>query len=461
MFKKKHLILVVILITVALFSCTSKKYSKLALKNEQAGLFEDAAELYLISLAANKKNIDAKIGARKNGQIAIDKKLAAFTKAYSSGQNNIAVYNFLDAKKYLDRFATNGIELDMALQYKEQFNEAKKIYIEEKYKEAILLLNNEKFFESSTILIEINSLENTYKDTKELLITAHNEPLYRKGKAYLDNKYYRKAYYVFSEIIKGVGNYKESTQYKQDALNGAQFAIWVKDIENINDQIFAAKLKSNIVNELINAANPFIKVIENPNILGSENKALLNTSIFDKVTSNLNAQKVDLKGIKAILVTKIEKIVKVTGNLTSNSGRGFNKTTKTNANGQKIDEFNKVEYKEFFQTNYTKCFFKLQLISTENNEVLASDASNFQTADELHFATYDGNYSNLIPGYWKDANSPSGEDKVKNNYNEIQNLQNLFKAKRNIKSTEVLLNELISEITLKTRTRIINYNPEN
>lgn len=459
MLKQKHLRLLFTLIAmVMLFGCASKKYAKLALKNEQAGLFEDAAELYLKSVKANKNNIEAKIGARKNGQIALDKKLAEFTKAYSSGQTKNAVYYYLNSKKYFDKFTTNGIELELAPQYEEQFNEAKKQHVEERYKEALNLLNSEKFAESETVLKEILSLENNYKDNKELLKTAHNEPLYRNGKAHLDNKLYRKAYYVFDDIIKGTGNYKEAAQFKQDALTAAQFTIWVKNIENYNDPTTGAKLKSAIISQLNNSRNPFIKIIENPT---SSDNTKTKLNLLDIVNKYTAVQNLSIPGVKAILIAKIDNIEKVPSNLTSKVMKGYIKTTKTNANGQRVDEFSKVEYKEFFQSSYTKCFFKFQLISTENGAVLASDASSFQTQDEVHYITYNGDYRNLVPGYWKYSNTSSPEDRVNNNYGEVQNLQNLFNSQRSIKSIESLQNELIENMARAACQKVIFYNPEN
>lgn len=460
MLKRKHLSLLVILLTIVIiFGCASKKYAKLALKNEQAGLFEDAAELYLKSLAANKNNIEAKIGARKNGQITLDKKLAEFTKAYSSGQTKNAVYYYLNTRKYFERFNASGIELEIAPQYDEQYNEVKKQHVEQQYKDATNLLNNEKFAESETILNEILLLENNYKDSKELLKTAHYEPLYRSGKTHLDNKMFRKAYYVFDDIIRGTGNYKEATQFKQDALTAAQFTIWIKDIENYNDPATGVKVKSAIISQLNNSKNPFIKIIENPT--STNNNTKTKVTFLDMVNKNTNAQNLTMPGVKAILIAKIDNIEKVPSSLTSKVMKGYIKTTKTNANGQRVDEFNKIEYKEFYQSSYTQCFFKFQLVSTENGAVLASDAVTIQTQDEVHYTTYNGDYRNLVPGYWKFANFSSPEDRVNNNFSEVQNLQSLFRAQRSIKSIESLQNELIEKMAKVASQKVINYNPEN
>ena len=134
--------------------CASQRYAKLALKNEQAGLYEDAAELYLKSLLADKENINAKVGAKKNGQLALDDKLGKFSKAYATGDSRNAVYIYLNAKDFSQKFSDSGVKLDFPDAYNEQYNEVKLILVEEKYKQGIRLLNEEKFSECEPIVRE-------------------------------------------------------------------------------------------------------------------------------------------------------------------------------------------------------------------------------------------------------------------------------------------------------------------
>lgn len=456
---KRFGFIVFLLVSIFQIGCVSKKYGKLALKNEQAGLYEDAAELYLKSLSANKENVESKIGARKNGQITLDRKLTEFTKTYSSGQNKNAVYIYLNAQKYYGKFISYGIELEILPQYEEQYIDAKKKYIDDKYKEAITLLYDEKFEESESVFKEIITLEPNYKEAKEYLKTTHFEPIYRKGKAYFENKMYRKAYYVLDEIIKVNGNYKEAIQYKQDALNAAIFTIWIKEFEYNNESAFAVKLRSSIISQLNNSQNPFIKIIENVSNL--DNIGKLKPAFLGVQAKIYSTDNTKIVGANAVLSGKIESIEKSSGYLKSNTSKGYFKTTKTNSNGQKVDEYTKIEYKEYWQSSYVKCFFRFQLISTENGAVLASDATTMEINDELHFATYDGDYSNIVPGYWKSKSSASPEDKITTNYFAIQDFQKLFKSQRAIKSIENMQNELLNKISTNASKKVINYNPEH
>ena len=109
---KRYLLLFLIAATVAFgTSCASKRFAKKGLKYEQAGQFDQAAEAFLRSLQANRNNVDAQIGMKKNGQRLLDKKMLAIHSAYESSDDKGTVYNYLDAKGYKDMVEGLGVEL--------------------------------------------------------------------------------------------------------------------------------------------------------------------------------------------------------------------------------------------------------------------------------------------------------------------------------------------------------------
>ena len=97
-------LLIYVLSILVITACASQRYAKLALKNEQAGLYEDAAELYLKSLNADKENIDAKIGAKKNGQLTLDDKLRKFSKSYVAGDSGMLCTSIWERKNIISDF---------------------------------------------------------------------------------------------------------------------------------------------------------------------------------------------------------------------------------------------------------------------------------------------------------------------------------------------------------------------
>ncbi|MEI6555226.1 MAG: CsgG/HfaB family protein [Paludibacter sp.] len=452
-----------VLSILVITACASQRYAKLALKNEQAGLFEDAAELYLKSLNADKENIDAKIGVKKNGQLTLDDKLGKFTKAYVAGDSKNAVYLYLAAKEYLQRLSTNGIRLDFPNTYEEQYNDVKNILVEERYKQGVKLMNEENFVECEPIFKEILTLENGYKDVKELWKTAHYEPLYRQGKAYLDNRQFRKSYYTFNTIIVETGGYKEAVQLKQDAINAAIYPITIKPFENINSEpAFGYKLRSSVISALTKSENPFLKVIDKANRDEMLNEQKLGLSGITNQNSSAQAGK--LLGEKAILTGKVMYLNGSQGNLVRSEARAFFKQAKTIiVNGQNVIDYDylKIKYYVYSQTNSVSCVFKYQLTSTETGSILISDEIPLTKSDAIQYAYYNGDYRNLVPGTWKYDYVNSAEDKIYTDLISIIAFHTTFNANRNIKSLDNLVNELSIELTQRTATKILGFNPEN
>ena len=105
-----------------LLGCSgSKSYSKRGDKLDEAGLYAEAAEMYLQAARRNNKNVDAKIGLKKTGQMLLNDKLSDFFKNVAMGDNRAeAVATYLDAKAYVDRVAYTGVTLEIPDQFTAQ-----------------------------------------------------------------------------------------------------------------------------------------------------------------------------------------------------------------------------------------------------------------------------------------------------------------------------------------------------
>ena len=461
---KKHIKRIVSIVLLLFFSaCATKKYAKLGLKSEQSGLYEDAAEYYLKSVIANTNNIESKIGAKKNGQISLDKKLADFSKAYISGNAKNAVYYYLNAKEFQERFQQHGIELDLPPSYEEQFNESKKAHIDEKYRVGVKLLSEEKFYDSEVVFNEILKLEPGYKDVSELRLKAHYEPKYRRATNYLENKQFRKAYYTFDTIVSEIKSYKEAVQYKEDAFVAATFSVWIKDFTCSADPTFASTIRNSVISHINNSGNIFLKIIDKANSQEYINEQAL--SLSGSIAENAGTQAGKLLGAKAILTAQLVNLKIKNGDLNGYTEKGYLKKVKytTNAQtGQPVEqvEYKKIKYDVYSQANTVSCTFKYELVSTETGVILLADEFDVTKTDAINYAVYQGDYKHVVPGFWKWELLNSTEDIVKTNYSDVSALQKLFNGYRTIKSTTTLKNELINDIAVKTSTYIANFNPE-
>ncbi|HKL09050.1 MAG TPA: hypothetical protein VJ896_09760 [Bacteroidales bacterium] len=450
---KKTLLLLSTILVIA--GCASKRYTKKAVKFEEAGLYEDAAEYYYEAVKRKDSNVDAKLGLRKSGQITLDRKLADFTQAYQQTDYEKAVYNYLEAEKYYLKVKLVNVELDFPEYYKEYYEEAKGDYLNKKYADGVDKLNREDFNAALAVFEEIKGIDASYKDVKELYITAKYEPMYREANHYLENGLFRKAYYTFETIINGAGNYKQSVALKNEAQEKGTITILVSDISytSYNYRDASNKITSGIKSNLNRLNNPFLKIID---------PASLNVNIYENGQMNMKAA--NLAGISAVLTGVVSSVKTTNGRVTKEKQKGYIKeVTKTkNAEGEEIEKvkYYKTTYLEYKQNNRASLSMSFKLVSTENNSVLASDAFNKSNSDQMHYAEYKGDQNKLIPGYWRYKDKITKEDVQHDNKNDVNKLHALLKADKDIKPAQELLNELIEQSVKDVTYAIDKYNPE-
>jgi hypothetical protein len=450
--KKILLILSVILLIT---SCASKRYVKKAVKFEEAGLYEDAAEYYYQAVLKKDSNVDGKLGLRKTGQMTLDRKLADFTQAYKQADYKKAVYNFLEAEKYYNKVTAVRVELDFPEYHKEYYEEAKGDYLNKKYADGVDKLNREDFAEALIVFEEIKKIDDEYKDAKELYITAKYEPMYRDAAQYLETGLYRTAYYTYKSIISGAGTYKQCVALKDEAQEKGTITVLVSDLSYSGYKMreTAGSVTSNLKGQLSRLDNPFLRIID---------PSSLNVNIYEN--GQMNMQAANLAGIKAVLTGTITDAKAINGRLVKTEKRGYLKTvTKSkDKEGKEIStvKYSKTSYLEYKQRNRAELDLNYKLVSTEDNSVMLSDALNLSDSDRIHYATFGGDKKKLIPGYWKYKSKKSSEDVKKDNKTDIRKLQNLLKADKSIKSSSALLNGLIGKSVKEVTTKIDKYNPE-
>ena len=451
---KKILLLLSVILLVA--GCASKRYTKKATKFEEAGLYEDAAEYYYQAVKKKDSNVDAKLGLKKTGQMTLDKKLADFTASYKQSDYKKAVYNYLEAEKYYDKLKLVKVELDFPEYHKEYYEEAKGDYLNKKYADGVDKLNREDFNAALTVFTEIKNIDANYKDVKDLYITAKYEPMYRDANQYLENGLYRKAYYTFADIINGAGSYKQSVALKDEAQEKGTITILVTDLsyQSYRYGESASKITSDLKGKLSALNNPFIKIID---------PSSLNVNIYQN--GQMNIQAANLAGIKAVLTGTVTEIRAINGKLDKDEKPGYLKETyKTkDQEGNDIEKvrYQKTSYFEYQQTNRAGLELNFKLVSTDDNSVMVSDNISISNSDKIHYATFGGDKNKLIPGYWKYKNRDSKEDVQNDNKSDINRLQNLLKADKNIKSAQTLLNELTGQSVNEITQKVDKYNPEN
>jgi hypothetical protein len=279
--------------------------------------------------------------------------------------------------------------------------------------------------------------------------------MYREANQHLDHGMYRKAYYTFETILQGAGNYKQSSVLKKEAQEKGTITVLVSDISysSYNLSRVSNTITSSIKSELSHLSNPFIKVID---------PSSLDINLYEN--GQMNMQAANLAGIKAILTGTVHSAQGNNGSTKKEEKKGYLKEVfKTkNAEGQEIEKvkYYKTTYFEYQQSNNASLSMSFKLVSTDDKSVLVSDVFNQTNRDQMHYAEYKGDQKKLIPGYWKYKDRDTKEDVPDDNKNDINQLQNLLKADKNIKPAQELLNELIDQSVKNVIHAIDKYNPE-
>ncbi len=455
-------IILFLLAGILLWGCASKRYAKKGFEFEQAGYYEKAADMYYESLLRNQNNVDAAIGMKKNGQLTLDKKLDGFMNNYKADMAKEAVTSYRDAEAYYKKIQQVGIELTFSQEYKAPYEEMKNVYLEKIYNEAYLLLQDEEFKKAEQVFNEITAIDPNYGDVDELKQKAHYEPIYRKGNEYMRQDKNRSAYFEFKKINDNLSDYKDSKELMDQALKNALFTIALVDFKNHTNQMDINKqLQSLIEKDITNKNSLFIKIIDR----GSQDRITEEQmlTLEGKVDPNVSSKAGKMLGVKAFLMGDVLSYTVHKGNLARTEKRGYIKETKSvEKDGQKKEEYkyHKTKYFEFTQENKVSCRFQYKLVSAETSEVLLSNIVNMDASDQIHYARYQGDKKNLVPGYWKDMKKDLPEDVVKDNSSDNRELRRLLNASQSIKSTDVLQRELNSDIAKKATSKIVDYDPE-
>jgi len=435
--------------------CASKRYTKKATKFEDAGLYEDAAEYYYEAIKRKDSNIDAKLGLRKNGQLVLDNKLTYFNNEYKQADYKDAVYAYRDADNYYNKVRAVGVNLDFPEINKTYYSEAKEEYLEVRYTEGLENLNREDFNSARVVFEEIIDIDNNYKDAGEKFIFAKYEPLYREGLQFLEMELYRRAYYIFDEILTGAGQYKQVISLKEEALDKGTITILVLEFTytNHNERTVANAVNSIVKGSLSSSENPFIKIVD---------PASLSIVIYEN--EELNMEAASLAGIKAVLSCKILDIASIPGELKKTRKKGYIKEVvkMQNEAGEEYEKvtYHKTKYNEYEIRNQSRLDLNFKLVSTENGEIMVTDAFYLSNSDEAHYAIYKGDKKKLIPGYWKYEERNSQDDVINDNKSDIRKLKKLLDAKQSVKTTSILINELVTDASDQIKKQIENYNPE-
>ena len=380
----------------------SKSFSNKGEKLDEAGLYAEAADMYLQAAQRNTKNVDAKIGLKKTGQMVLNDKLSGFFKNMAmGGAKGVAVQAYLDAVEYLQRVSRAGVQLEIADHYRTDFEKVKGEHLVDLYSEGQALFEKEEFPAAEKVFARIAKLEPNYKDASSLQNVAYLEPLYRLGKVDLEAGNFRKAYTSFTKVLDKNSSYKDATTLRQEALTKGQFIIAVLPFTAAGPTSgMAAKVQAHAMSSLTEAKDPFLKVVDRENLERIlEEQRLSLSGVVDEQTA---VRVGNLMGAQAVLMGTVVDYREIPGSVRRSTKDGFEayrveQTNKETGEKYFTTRYKPVRYAEFYQENKVVLSFNYRLVSLETGEVLVSKVAEREAEDHMYYANYEGNRDALLP----------------------------------------------------------------
>ena len=421
---------------------TSKSFSKKGAKLEEAGLMEEASQLYLVSLQKNRSNVDAKIGLKSTGQIVLSRYLSEFSQQKVFGNKREAINSWAKAMNYKDKVASLGVQLNVPSVYATDYEEIKNAHLDELYEQGLTHLDAQNYTEAEKCFLEIKQLDKHYEDAHELADIAFVEPIYLEALSAMNNGKYRSAYKKFNSALSRIDNYKDSRDKKLESLQLGQFTLAMLPFENsTRTRGLDITISAYCLEALTSVNDPFLKIVDRENLtLILEEQQLGLSGIMDEETA---VSVGELIGAQAIVSGAILNYGESIGRPQRSSRIGYEqyKVKKLNKESNKYfyeTKYRKTSYNEYVNRNLVTATFQYKVISLKTGEILASKIIEKEAEDAVRYATYDGELSNLYPG---------SERGVNTNRRAKSNLNSMMIASQNVKSPDELSNDLFKQLS--------------
>ncbi len=437
------LIILIFTSSFILVSCSgSKSMYKKGLKLEQAGMYSESSSFYYEALKRDITNIDASIRLKKVGEIVLNEKFENFENSINKGNKKGAILEYHSAKRFIEKLQAVNINLKISDEHTFYFNQAKEQYINDRLNKVNTLISEEKFIEAKKLLDDIVKIDPDNQEIRDLIGFTIAEPIYIKAMYNFEVGKFRNAYYEFDKVL----NYKDSREMKALAKEKAIFVVIVKPIKNTSDYYdLDEKLTIKVEQLFSDNKNPFLKIIESGKYerLISEKKLSKEDNWQNHANNILEAD--------AFLSVSIIDVSISNGKLIEKRMKGWVLSTKKRKDKETgevsyIKDFSKVYYYEYSRKKSVHLGINYQLKSFNSNEILINKFEDFRESDRILFADFDGDKNDLRSGYWKSRNEKNNKDVVEGSSALINDLRNKLSARRTIRTTNSMENEIIDKL---------------
>lgn len=440
-----------VLFILALAACqNSKYYTKVATKQENAGLVTAAAESYYTALQKNRTNVNAQIGMKKSGQLVLNSMLSEFTKQKNFGSEKEAVYGYLAAKEYRDKIKRVGVDLIIAEYFESDYESSKNAYLTQLYDEGTTLLENQRYNEAESRFAEIRKLDSNYKDSQELGELAYVQPLYTEGKKLMDLKQYRAAYNQFQKILARNSSFRDTKDLSDECLEKGTYTIAIMNFDNATRSAGVdAKASAYVLSALTEVKDPFLRVVDRSSLetVLQEQKLQL-SGVIDENTAVSVGQ---IVGAQALLTGTVLSYTEKTGRLQSKTRDGYSAYQEKYLNSEDGKYYFRTKYRpttytEYYNSNSVSISIQYKLINLQTGEIIKTDILTKESVDEVLYGNYSGEVVNLFPA---SNNGPNLATRDK------QALNSLFQARQVLKTPLEISTGLYNGISKQMSSSIV------
>lgn len=416
---------------------------------ESAGLYEEAAGMYMESLRRDDENIEALIALRSVGQVVVDQMYADFFTAVQAGNDKEAIRYYAKAEDFRENLRRYNIDIARPTGHEADYKLALNRYLELQYQKGRNAIGSEDYATAQGIFEEITSLNSDFKDSEEMLRIAIGRPLYKEAMEAFDNRQYRAAYRAFDNLENKVGPFDQSAHYKEVALRNGQFGLGMMEFKNhTNFDGVEALLQSRITRLLQEKNDPFLKLIDRSMFESLTEEQIRAMSGQSDPTTAAQAGK--LLGAKAILVGELVSMNVSRSNLNRVRRKGYlgKKVTRRNAEGEATTTmlYDKVWYYDVSQTLTVTGILQFKLVSVETGEILLTDAITISREDRVDYSTYSGETRYLYMGEWSSISEVKPGDRRYSSSSSKRELDNRLAARTQLRSAETLKEEMYNEL---------------
>lgn len=397
--------------------CASKRHTRQAMKFEQAEMYRQAVDNYVLSLQKKfEKNDDARIGLMRTVKRYGDELETKINDAYSALQDKLVVAYFLELQSLQQKAAQYQVDLDIGFKARGQFDEAKIRHLRVTYSKAQDALDKEQFNEAERLFQEVMSIDRNYERAMELYTFASCEPIYREGRKFFEGRLYRSAYNAFGRLLTINPSYKDAAALQKEALQFAILTIAIQPFKQASSFPFlASKIEEMTKQEFAKQSHPFLKIVSTDytqRMLREQRLALQNNLPFDASL---------VIPVRMYLSGEIKNSVYTVSLINKTERKAFLRYVDKDME----QKFKKVYYAECTQTAHATIQFGYEFIRVENSIVVAADAIEKTYTDQVVYASSEFDYRDLFPGDWGEGR----RDTIYTDQTRVNAMKQLFEAR--------------------------------